>query len=146
MYRPVRKSRLRPPARSETLCPKVGEDIIGISNADGSPKFFTRQNGNWKNVTADVFGSFEKALFKPKAKWPTRCGEEGTSSPAEMEFPHGFQCPVPHKGLNITCTFAPECFMQGRAPYPVDFTRKPTDYYAVTKRQFIWKKNKFVAK
>ncbi|MBV6493735.1 MAG: hypothetical protein LDLANPLL_01758 [Turneriella sp.] len=125
-----------------------GEDIIGISNGDGSPTFYTQQNGNWKNVTAEVFGDFQKTLFKPKAEWPAHCGaEDSSSSPAEMEFPHGFQCPVPRKGLNITCTYAPKCLVHGSSSvFETDFKRKPTDYYAVTKRQFTWKKNRFVAK
>jgi hypothetical protein len=125
-----------------------GEDIIGISNGDGSPAFFTQQNGNWKNVTTEVFGDFQKALFKPKAKWPNHCGaEDSSATPEEMQFPHGFQCPVPRKGLNITCTYSPKCLVHGSSSvFETDFIRKPTDYYAVTKRQFIWKKNRFVAK
>lgn len=125
-----------------------GEDIIGVSNGDGSPTFFTQQNGNWKNVTANVFGDFQKSLFKPKAKWPKLCGAEDTSSsPQQMEFPRGFDCPVPRKGLNITCVYSPKCMVHGSVSvFETDFKKKPTDYYAVTKKQFIWNKDRFIAK
>lgn len=123
-----------------------GEDIIGVSYGEGSPKFYAMRSGTWHNISAEVFGDFKSALFKPRAKWPAHCGtEEGSSTPQDMEFPRDIYCPVPRKGLDITCTFAPVCRVHGSVSvFETDFKHKPTDYYAITKRRFVWQKGKFV--
>lgn len=122
-----------------------GSDIVGVSRTSGAPAFYSYENGQWRDVTKEVFGSFTKALFAPKQKWPARCGsEENSSSPKEMEFPRGFMCPVPRKGLDITCSFKVDCWVHGSVSvFQTQATQKPEAYYGKRKVRFLWKKNRF---